>query len=76
MPHWEQAAKDLAPWVRLGRIEWGQQYLLETLWRFTGLKIRGEEVPAVFGYPASCLKKSRSISDLTCHIRYTILPAA
>ena len=66
---WEQAGRELGPWLRLGRIEWNQQYLLESLWRLTGLKIQGEELPAVFGFPRSCLQQAKALHELSCYVR-------
>lgn len=51
---WEQAAKDLTSYARLGRIEWNQQYLLTSLRSFMGFSIRPDDLPAVFGFPTSC----------------------
>ncbi|KAL3131728.1 DnaJ subfamily C member 16 [Trebouxia sp. C0009 RCD-2024] len=62
-PEWEQAAKELAPWARFGRIEWSQQYLLSMLRSLTGSNIRLEELPAVFGFPTGC-------GSMSCGVRF------
>lgn len=61
---WEQTAKDLSHWARLGRIEWSQQYLLSNLRSFMGMAIRPDDLPAVFGFPARC-------NSMACAVRYT-----
>ena len=60
---WEQAARELSQWARLGRIEWNQQQDLLSYLRAMGMSIRPEDLPAVFGLPAGC----RSIA---CAVRY------
>lgn len=61
---WEQAAKDLSQWARLGRIEWNQQYLLSTLRSFMGLAIRPDDLPVVFGFPTKC-------HSMACAVRHS-----
>ncbi len=61
---WEQAAKDLSQWARLGRIEWNQQYLLSNLRSFMGLAIRPDDLPVVFGFPTKC-------HSMACAVRCT-----
>ncbi|DBA85275.1 TPA: DnaJ subfamily C member 16 [Trebouxia sp. C0005] len=61
---WEQAAKDLSQWARLGRIEWNQQYLLSNLRSFMGLAIRPDDLPVVFGFPAKC-------HSMACAVRHS-----
>ena len=64
---WEQAAKDLSQWARLGRIEWNQQYLLSNLRSFMGLAIRPDDLPVVFGFPTKC-------HSMACAVRCTCYP--
>jgi len=64
---WEQAAKDLSQWARLGRIEWNQQYLLSHLRTFTGLAIRPDDLPVVFGFPTKC-------HSMACAVRCACYP--
>ncbi|KAL0042325.1 hypothetical protein WJX77_009183 [Trebouxia sp. C0004] len=61
---WEQAAKDLSQWARLGRIEWNQQYLLSSLRSFMGLAIRPDDLPLVFGFPTKC-------HSMACAVRHS-----
>ena len=61
-PQWEQAARDLSSWARLGRIEWNQQHLLRFLRASMGFGIQPDDLPAVFGFPSAC----RSVS---CGVR-------
>ncbi len=64
---WEQAAKELSQWARLGRIEWNQQYLLSNLRSFTGLAIRPDDLPVVFGFPTKC-------HSMACAVRCACYP--
>ncbi len=64
---WEQAAKDLSQWARLGRIEWNQQYLLSNLRSFMGMAIRPDDLPVVFGFPTKC-------HSMACAVRCTCYP--